>query len=119
MRFPVVLTAVGVARLITRGITTAHDLATVVELLTALNEQFEELAAANEMVADDACLEMAADDASLDVQQIRYDADWLGAMAAEFEKQAKKAQDTLAVWSSDAPVRARPGECPATGCKMA
>ena len=111
MRFPVALTAVGVARLITRGITTAHDPATVVELLVALSEQFEDLAAVNEMAADD------PDSADLDVRQIRYDADWLGAMAAEFEKQADKAKETLAVFTSDDQVR--PGVCPATGCKMA
>ena len=109
MRFPRTLTPVGVARLIARAVLVAHTPDSVAAVLTVMAEQYEELAASCEMVAD-----MERD------PKVDFDSNWLGEMAAELERQAENAKrDLAAAVADDEPVRTRPGVCPATGCQMA
>ena len=90
-RFPTALTPRGVAHLIARCIVTTHDLDDALKAISALQEQFDDLAAGNEMVAN-------APGPGLDEWEIAHDADWVGAMAAEFERQAQKARDCVGAY---------------------
>ena len=112
MRRSRVLTPVGVARLIARAVLVAKAPESVSEALTALAEQFEDLAASCEMVAD-----MERD------PKMDFDSNWLGEMAAELEQQAENTKRDLdAAVADDDPLRVqhtRPGVYPATGCQMA
>lgn len=91
MRFPRTLTPVGVARLIARAVLIAHTPDSVAEVLTVMAEQYEELAASCEMVAD-----IERD------QKVDFDSNWLGEMAAELERQAENAKRDLAAAVADA-----------------